>query len=88
MKVKSAITRVSRGSPLNGTEAMAVVGLIKYADALQVTLKTAVKEDSEWYSRFVPITPMVNLVYIILLVNMVFICILKIIFQCQTMDGK
>ncbi|XP_042388933.1 endonuclease MutS2 isoform X4 [Zingiber officinale] len=56
--VKSAITRVSRGSPLNGSEAMAVVGLIKYADALQVTLKTAVKEDSEWYSRFMPITPM------------------------------
>ncbi|XP_074573675.1 uncharacterized protein LOC141830088 isoform X2 [Curcuma longa] len=57
--VLSAITRVSRGSPLNGTEAMAVVGLIKYADALQVTLKTAVKEDSEWYSRFMPITPMI-----------------------------
>ncbi|WOL06224.1 hypothetical protein Cni_G14956 [Canna indica] len=57
--VKSSITRVYRGSTLDGIEAMAVVGLIQFAENLQSILKAAVKEDMEWYNRFNPITEMI-----------------------------
>ncbi|RWW08058.1 hypothetical protein GW17_00028530 [Ensete ventricosum] len=60
VKVKSAITRVSRGSLIDGVEAVAVVGLIQLAETLQNTLKAALKEDAEWYNRFMPLTQMVN----------------------------
>ncbi|CAL9163420.1 uncharacterized protein LOC103986426 isoform X1 [Musa acuminata AAA Group] len=56
--VKSAITRVSRGSLLDGVEAVAVVGLIQIAETLQNSLKAALKEDAEWYNRFMPLTQM------------------------------
>ncbi|KAG1354515.1 endonuclease MutS2 [Cocos nucifera] len=57
--VKSAIHRVSRGSPLDGMEAIAGLSLILFAENLQFTLKAAVKEDADWYNRFMPLTEVV-----------------------------
>ncbi|OAY68185.1 Endonuclease MutS2, partial [Ananas comosus] len=57
--VKSAIDRVSRGFPLDGKEAMAVLCLIQFAETLQVSVKIALKEDEEWYDRFMPLTELI-----------------------------
>nr|XP_019705262.1 uncharacterized protein LOC105043578 isoform X3 [Elaeis guineensis] len=57
--VKSAIHHVSRGSPLDGMEAIAVLSLILFAENLQITLKAAVKEDADWYNRFMPLTEVI-----------------------------
>lgn len=45
---------------MEGIEAMAVVALLELADTLQLNLKGAIKEDSDWYGRFMPLTEMVN----------------------------
>ncbi|XP_038977057.1 endonuclease MutS2 isoform X2 [Phoenix dactylifera] len=57
--VKSAIHRASRGSLLDGREAIAVLSLILFAENLQITLKTAVKENANWYNRFMPLSEMI-----------------------------
>lgn len=41
-------------------EAIAVLSLILFAENLQITLKAAVKEDADWYNRFMPLTEVVN----------------------------
>lgn len=38
---------------------MAVLSLILFAENLQITLKTAVKEDADWYNRFMPLTEVI-----------------------------
>ena len=45
---------------MDGNEAMAVVSLLQYADALQSSLKAALKEDADWYRRFMPLTEVVS----------------------------
>lgn len=45
---------------MDGNEAMAVVSLLEYAENLQVSFKAALKEDADWYRRFMPLTEMVN----------------------------
>ncbi|KAJ0968840.1 hypothetical protein J5N97_021717 [Dioscorea zingiberensis] len=57
--VKSATDRVSRGLPIDGMEAKAVVSLIEFSENLQIILKTAVKEDADWFNRFMPLTQMI-----------------------------
>ncbi|XP_072955624.1 uncharacterized protein [Typha angustifolia] len=57
--VKSAIDRACRGFSLDGSEAMAVVCLIQFAECLQITLKTALKEGAEWYNRFMPLSQLI-----------------------------
>ena len=41
-------------------EAIAVLSLILFAENLQITLKAAVKEDADWYNRFMPLTEVVS----------------------------
>ncbi|KAF4398862.1 hypothetical protein G4B88_023456 [Cannabis sativa] len=57
--VQSAIQRARRSSLVEGNEAMAVVSLLQYADALQHNLKLALKEDADWYRRFMPLTEVI-----------------------------
>ncbi|EXB24917.1 MutS2 protein [Morus notabilis] len=57
--VQSAIRHARRTSPVEGSEAIAVVSLLKYADALQVSLKAALKEDADWYRCFMPLTEVI-----------------------------
>ncbi|GMN44264.1 hypothetical protein TIFTF001_013457 [Ficus carica] len=57
--VQSGIRHARRSLPVDGSEAMAVVSLLQYADALQVGLKAALKEDADWYRRFMPLTEVI-----------------------------
>ncbi|XP_052200687.1 uncharacterized protein LOC127807095 isoform X2 [Diospyros lotus] len=57
--VKSALQCAQRGLPVDGTEAMAIVALLEFAENLQFSLKAAIKEDAEWYKRFMPLTEMI-----------------------------
>lgn len=58
--MKSAIQHTRRTIPVNGLEAMAIVALLQHAEMLQVNLKAAIKEDADWYSRFMPLSAVVN----------------------------
>ncbi|KAI0520580.1 hypothetical protein KFK09_008056 [Dendrobium nobile] len=53
--VKSAISQASKGFPISGLEAIAVACLIEFAENLQATFEGAVKEDADWYNRFMPL---------------------------------
>ncbi|PSS04520.1 Endonuclease [Actinidia chinensis var. chinensis] len=58
--VKSAIQHARGGLPVNGSEAIAIVALLQFAENLQFNLKSAIKEDAEWHQRFMPLTQMVT----------------------------
>ena len=60
LKVQSAIHHVRRSLPMDGNEAMAVVSLLECAENLQINLKAVLKEDADWYRRFMPLTEVVN----------------------------
>ncbi|PHT53591.1 hypothetical protein CQW23_08053 [Capsicum baccatum] len=57
--VKIAIRSARRGLPVSGTEAMNIVALLQVAEMLQSNVKAAIKQDTEWYQRFMPITEMI-----------------------------
>ncbi|KAI9097744.1 hypothetical protein K1719_025515, partial [Acacia pycnantha] len=57
--VESAIQNARRNRPVNGFEALAIVALLQLAETLQVNLKSAIKEDIVWYSRFMPLTEVI-----------------------------
>ncbi|PIA34987.1 hypothetical protein AQUCO_03700324v1, partial [Aquilegia coerulea] len=57
--VRSAIQHASRGLPVEGKQAMAVVYLLLFSQTLQSNVKAACKQDSDWYNRFMPLTKMV-----------------------------
>ncbi|KAL0299738.1 UNVERIFIED_CONTAM: Endonuclease MutS2 [Sesamum radiatum] len=56
--VESGIKCARRGFPVSGSEAMALVTLLQFADALQLNVKAAIKEDSDWFRRFMPLSEM------------------------------
>lgn len=60
MKVKSAIEHAQRSLPMDGNEARAVAALLQFSDMLQFNLKTAIEEDADWFTRFMPLTEVVN----------------------------
>ncbi|QHO00060.1 MutS2 protein [Arachis hypogaea] len=45
--------------PVNGYEARVVMDLLQCAETLQGDLKVAIKEDKDWYSRFMPLTEVI-----------------------------
>ncbi|XP_074320378.1 uncharacterized protein LOC141657140 isoform X2 [Silene latifolia] len=53
--VRSGIDHVRRSSPLSGQEAIAVVVLLQFAEALQLNIKAAIRENADLYDRFVPL---------------------------------
>ncbi|KAG5617398.1 hypothetical protein H5410_017222, partial [Solanum commersonii] len=57
--VKIAIRVARRGFPVSGTEALNVVALLQFVEMLQANVKAAVKQDAEWYQRFMPLTEMI-----------------------------
>ncbi|KAJ9679870.1 hypothetical protein PVL29_021700 [Vitis rotundifolia] len=57
--VKSAIQHARRMLPVDGNEAMAVVALLQLAETLQLNLKAVIKEDADWYKRFMPISEVI-----------------------------
>ncbi|XP_011653396.1 uncharacterized protein LOC101220812 isoform X2 [Cucumis sativus] len=54
--VKSAIEHAQRSLAMDGNEAIAIAALLQFADMLQFNLKTAIKEDVDWSTRFMPLT--------------------------------
>ncbi|KAK9292513.1 hypothetical protein L1049_020486 [Liquidambar formosana] len=57
--VKSAIQHARRGLPMDGIEAMAVVAMLQLAETLHFNLKAAIKEDSDWYKCFMPLSEVI-----------------------------
>ncbi|KAL9163030.1 hypothetical protein ABFS82_06G016200 [Erythranthe guttata] len=57
--VETGIIRARKGVPVTGSEAMALSGLLKFAEALQVNVKAAIKADSDWFMRFMPLSELV-----------------------------
>ncbi|CAM8989923.1 unnamed protein product [Rhodiola kirilowii] len=57
--VKSAIKHVRRVQPVDGVEALAIAGLLQLVDILQLNIRAAIKEDSDWYKRFMPLTEVI-----------------------------
>ncbi|KAJ4954954.1 hypothetical protein NE237_011737 [Protea cynaroides] len=57
--VKSAIQHASRGLPVYGNEAIAISGLLQFAKMVQFNLNCALKEDSDCYSRFMPLSEVI-----------------------------
>lgn len=59
LKVETGIKCARRGFPVSGSEAMALVVLLRLAETLQLNVKTSIKEDSDWYTRFMPLSELV-----------------------------
>ncbi|KAL8240789.1 hypothetical protein R6Q59_014144 [Mikania micrantha] len=57
--VKSAVQHAHRGFPVDGVEAIALVAMLQLVDSLQSNLKDAIKEDSDWLRRFMPVAEMI-----------------------------
>ncbi|XVE64523.1 hypothetical protein DITRI_Ditri07aG0107300 [Diplodiscus trichospermus] len=79
--VESAIKHARRGLPVEANEAMAVLSLLLFVEALQLNLKAAIKEDSDWYKQFMPLSEMITE----LVVNRP---IIKLILQVIDEDGS
>ncbi|XWS50244.1 hypothetical protein CRYUN_Cryun12cG0071700 [Craigia yunnanensis] len=58
--VESAIKHARRVLPLEANEAMAVLSLLQFIEALQLNLKAAIKKDSDWYKQFMPLSEMIT----------------------------
>ncbi|CAN0922811.1 hypothetical protein LINGRAHAP2_LOCUS33244 [Linum grandiflorum] len=57
--VESAIQHARRRLNVGGNEAIAIAALLDSALCLQLNLKSAVKEDADWYSRFLPLSQVI-----------------------------
>lgn len=61
IQVKSGLRNARRGGlPINANEAMAVAAILESAYFLQLNLKAAIKEDADWYNRFMPLSQLVG----------------------------
>ncbi|OMO97727.1 hypothetical protein COLO4_14395 [Corchorus olitorius] len=58
--VDSAIKHARRSLPLEPQEALALLSLLQFIEALQLNLKAAIKEDSDWYQKFMPLSELVT----------------------------
>ncbi|GAU25362.1 hypothetical protein TSUD_217000 [Trifolium subterraneum] len=57
--VQTAIQNARRTIMVTGYEARAVFALLQSADTLQGDLKATIKQDKDWYSRFMPLTEVI-----------------------------
>lgn len=57
--VQTAIQSARRTILVTGYEANAVLALLQTADTLQGDLKATIKQDKDWYSRFMPLTEVI-----------------------------
>ncbi|XP_047969873.1 endonuclease MutS2 [Salvia hispanica] len=58
--VETGIKCARRGFPVSGSEAMALVVLLRLAETLQFNVKAAIKEDSDWFVRFMPLSELIT----------------------------
>ncbi|CAL5213703.1 unnamed protein product [Lathyrus oleraceus] len=59
MLVQTAIQNARRTIPVTGYEARAVLALLQSSDSLQGDLKATLKQDKDWYSRFMPLSEVI-----------------------------
>ncbi|KAG8381075.1 hypothetical protein BUALT_Bualt06G0084400 [Buddleja alternifolia] len=57
--VETAIKCARRGFPVSGNEATALVSLLQFGEALQLNIKAAIKEDSDWFRKLMPLSEMI-----------------------------
>ncbi|KAL3846088.1 hypothetical protein ACJIZ3_003491 [Penstemon smallii] len=57
--VETCMQCARRSFPVSGSEAMALVALLQFAEALQLNVKAAIKEDSDWFKKFMPLSEMI-----------------------------
>ncbi|XP_019059458.1 PREDICTED: uncharacterized protein LOC104825164 isoform X2 [Tarenaya hassleriana] len=57
--VESGIRHPRRGLSLQADQALAVASLLEFFETLQLTLKAAIKQDGDWYKRFMPLSKMI-----------------------------
>ncbi|KAF8102869.1 hypothetical protein N665_0191s0019 [Sinapis alba] len=79
--VESGIRNARRRMSLRADQALEVASLLCFFDNLQLDLKAAIKQDGDWYKRFMPISEMIMLPVI----NRSFI---KLVEQVIDVDGK
>ncbi|KAH6756275.1 DNA mismatch repair protein MutS [Perilla frutescens var. hirtella] len=57
--VETGIKCARRGFPVSGSEASALLVLLRLAETLQLNVKAAIKEDSDWFRRFMPLSELI-----------------------------
>ncbi|KAK6155492.1 hypothetical protein DH2020_009740 [Rehmannia glutinosa] len=57
--VETGLKCARSGFPLSGSEAIALAALLQFAEALQLNVKAAIKEDSDWFRRFMPLSELI-----------------------------
>lgn len=61
LQVRSAVDHARRASPVTGQEAISVAALLQFAEALQSSIKAAIKENADLLDRFLPLADLVKL---------------------------
>lgn len=59
MKVESGIRHARRRLSLRTDQALEVASLLRFFENLQLDLKAAIKQDGDWYKRFMPLSELV-----------------------------
>ncbi|XP_057546484.1 uncharacterized protein LOC130825331 [Amaranthus tricolor] len=57
--VRSAVDHARRASPVTGQEAISVAALLQFAEALQSSIKAAIKENADLLDRFLPLADLI-----------------------------
>lgn len=47
---------------MSGKEAVSIAAMLQFADTLQLSIKAALKENADMYSRFMPLAEMVSMI--------------------------
>lgn len=63
MKVESGILHARRMISLRADQALEVASLLRFFERLQIDLKAAIKQDGNWYKRFMPLSEMVFAIF-------------------------
>nr|VDD21632.1 unnamed protein product [Brassica oleracea] len=79
--VEWGIRNAKRKMSLRADQALEVASLLRFFENLQLDLKAAIKQDGDWYKRFMPLSEMIMLPVI----NRSFI---KLVEQVIDVDGK
>ncbi|GFP88763.1 endonuclease muts2 [Phtheirospermum japonicum] len=57
--VETGLKCASSNFALSGSEAMALATLLQFAEGLQLNVKAAIKEDSDWFRKFMPLSELI-----------------------------
>jgi len=63
VKVESGIRHAKRRLSLRADQALEVASLLRFFENLQLYLKAAIKQDGDWYKRFMPLSELVFAVF-------------------------